>query len=249
MNAHTAFRSEAGQVKVSERQRGYTLVSTTIAFMISGFVLTGAWLAFRDMQAQMRVNFAERIMDQYAQSAMQELTNKLSWAWDAKMIQGGSRNTRWNFMIRDQINEHQTWVPDWQLEPNHYTQVRYQPTGGLLIGNQPPRWMTDHWRNEYVWFGRSSRAGEVRAFDRRDRMTMESLLFEVDNSRWAADQVERNKAPVNINVELTLQYRYHANSMFGLYSREYVRERTYRTSAYLRNWWSDINELRPGGGS
>jgi len=192
-------------------------------------------------------------MDQYAQSAMQELTNKLSWAWDAKMIQGGNRSTRWNFMIRDEINEHQTWVPDWSLEPNHYTQVRYAPTGGLLIGNAPPRWVTDHWQDYYQWFGRSASPREIRQFDRRDRMMMESLLFEVDNSRWA-DQALRDKSPVNINVEMTMQYRYRANSLFGLYSREYARERTYRTSVYLRNWWSDINELRdpslvttPGG--
>jgi hypothetical protein len=184
---------------------------------------------------------------------MQELTNKLSWAWDAKMIQGGSRNTRWNFMIRDEINEHQTWVPDWSLEPNHYTQVRYQPTGGLLIGNSPPHWVTDHWRDYYLWFGRSAGQGEIRSFDRRDRMTMESLIFEVGNSRWA-DMTELRKNPVNIDVELTMQYRYRANSLFGLYSREYVRERTYRTSVYLRNWWSDVNEIRknaeatsPGG--
>jgi len=47
-----------------------------------------------------------------------------------------------------------------------------------------------------------------------------------------------------VRVELTLLYRYQANAMFGMYPREYVRERTYRTTVFPRNWWSDSNTWR-----
>lgn len=242
MKAHDAFKSEAGPVSVSKRQRGFTLISTAISFTLSGLVLAGAWMAYRDMQAQMHVNFADRQMDQYASAAIQELSNKLSWAWTAREIQGGYNNTRWNFLVRDEVDEYGTWMPPWQLEGDGFTQVRFAPTRGLLIGNSPPNWAEDNYIDYYQWTGRSARIGETRTLDRRDRMTMESLFFDWEESDWDADQVEYENAKCAVQVELTLQYRYRANSMFGLYSRDYARERNYRTSFYMRNWPSDINE-------
>lgn len=245
MKAQVAFNKKAGPVSMSKRQAGYTLVSTVVSFTIGSIILAGAWTAYRDIQVQMHVQNADRQMDQYAQAAIQELTNFASWSWFGDQVQGGSRYTRWNFRTLDEVNEYGTWVPWYVRDQAYITQVSYQPTRGLLFGNRVPSWERDHRSGEYyVWRGSAPRTGESRVMDRRDRMTMESLLMNPSLSNYVANQDEYINHMATFDVAITLHYRYRANSMFGLYSREYARERTYQTTIYQRNWDSDINVYR-----
>lgn len=258
MKAHVAFNKKAGPVSMSKRQAGYTLVSTVVSFTIGSIILAGAWTAYRDIQVQMHVQNADRQMDQYAQAAIQEITNFASWSWLGKQVQGGSRYTKWNFQTYDEVREYGAWVPWYIRDQDNYTQVSYKPTSGLLFGNRIPSWEQDRNGAYYVWTGRAPRVGEIRVMDRRDRMTMESLLMDYTQSNYPASRDEYVNHMGTFDVAITLHYRYRANSMFGMYSREYARERTYQTTIYQRNWDSDINldraewvksQLVPGGGS
>jgi hypothetical protein len=244
MKAQVSSKSGTGPVKVSMRQAGMTLVSTAISFVIAGFVLTGAWMAVSDMKAQMHVEAVERQMDQYAQGAISELTNRLSWSWYGEQIQGGYRYTRWNFQLKDEMAENGTWQPWFQRDTRDYIQVHYQPTRGIMFGDRVPKWAEDNHRAMYVWTGRAPGRNEINMMDKRDRMTMESLIMDWSKSDYVSSSSPTYlKGRSALDVQLTLQYHYRANSLFGLYPKDYVRERTYQTSIYQRNWWSDINDV------
>ena len=226
-------------------QDGYTLISLVISMFISAVVLTGAWLAYENMQSEMHVLNADRQMDQYAQSAFQELTNVCSWSWAGVQVQGGSQHTRWKFLMQDIPQEFGTHM-HYQTDQDGFVVLRYTPTQGILINDRPPTWAEDRYHDFYVFTGRSPRAGEIRAFDRRDRMTIEGLTMDYAQTQFipTTDPIGQISAKGTVMVNMTLQYRYRANAMFGLYSKDYVHERTYATQIYMRNWDSDVNDFR-----
>jgi hypothetical protein len=237
-------------------QRGFTLVSTVISMLIAGVVLTGAWLGYGDLQVEWRVANADRMMDQYAAAAMQELTNTLSWAWGAKQIQGG-RDQRWKFYLDDIVAERPMSVSRWDqlyhIGPDRMLELSYRPTAGILFNNTPPPWAADRFNRQYLWAGRSgSPQGVLYTMDRRDRMTMEGL--QVDFNQFDSYLPtgglpnEKLKRSMVISVELTMHYTYNSPSWFQvgtrLYGSSYVRERTYRTQIAMRNWDVETNVFR-----
>lgn len=229
-------------------QGGFTLVSLVIGTIIGGVVMTGAWLAYADMQSEMHVLNAERQMDQYAHAAFQELTNLCSWSWAGVQLQGGTTHPRWKFLTQDIPREFGTrlkYTPDQE----GFVTLSFSANQGILINNRAPAWASDQYRNMYVWSGQNPRAGEIRIMDRRDRMTVESMSIDYANSRWIDVSMQDSTLGKGaIMVSMTMQYRYRSEALFGLYPRDYVRERTYATQIYMRNWDSDVNEFRKRGG-
>ncbi|MBU0507574.1 hypothetical protein KKH27_01875 [bacterium] len=233
-------------------QRGFTLVSTAINFTVAGVVLTGAWIAYNNMQVQWKVTNADRMMDQYAASAMQELTNVLSWGWGGEGIQGG-RNTRWKFSINDLVEEHGL-MQQWRYRTipalgYRYIELTCQPQKGILFNGGQPKWV-----HGYLWSGSTPRYLQSRVFDSRDRMTVEGFgidyylypEFPAQNSREiGAAQIMLNRRML-AKVTITLHYTYNAPEFFGktttLFGSRYVRERKYETTVCMRNWWVENNE-------
>jgi type II secretory pathway pseudopilin PulG len=238
-------------------QRGFTLVSTMVSMLIAGVVLTGAWIGYTDLQVQWRVSNADRVMDQYAAAAMQELTNTLCWAWGAKQIQGGSRDPRWKFYLDDIVAEQpmsaSRWDRDFHIGPDRLLELSFRPTAGILFNNTAPPWAADRFRRQYLWAGRSgARPGLVYAMDRRDRMTVEGLQvhFNQFDSYLTTGGLpnELAKRSMVVRVRLTMHYTYHAPYWFQmgspLYGTSYVRERIYDTQIAMRNWDVENNEFR-----
>ena len=173
LRALFASAIELRTVADKKRQRGFTLVTSTISILVAGVVLGGTWLSYSMMQSQWRVASAERMMDQYAATTMQELTNRLSWAWGAKMIQGGPRNPKWAFYMDDVIEENGLFASTfpYTLGPDNALELTYRPTQGILFNAFPPKWAAERNSTHYVWSGRSGAPlGVVRSFDRRDRI-------------------------------------------------------------------------------
>jgi len=239
-------------------QRGFTLVSTMVSMLVAGVVLTGAWIGYTDLQVQWRVSNTDRVMDQYAAAAMQELTNTLCWAWGAKQIQGGSRDPRWKFYLDDIVAERpmsaSRWDRDFHIGPDRMLDLSFRPTAGILFNNATaPLWAAGRFDRQYLWAGRAGvPRGVLNTMDRRDRMTVESLL--VDFNQFDAylttggQPNEKAKRSMVVKVILTMHYTYNAPYWFQLASRpygtSYVRERQYTTQIAMRNWDVENNEFR-----
>lgn len=239
--------------KLSSRrsQSGFTLVGTAISAIIGTGILAGAWVAYTDMMIQWRVSHAERIMDQYAAAAMQELTNDLCWSWGAKQIQGGWVNPRWKFYFDDRIEEYGS-MDLWKYNrgADKMIEITYRPTSGILINNVPPSWARDRFTDYYVWAGRSyAPRGYTNTMDRRDRMTVESILFDWEEfGSFPSNEESALKRQGVMVIKMTMHYTYRptnwAEKATHLYGRNYVRERKYETKIFMRNWDVDTNRYR-----
>lgn len=238
-------------------QSGFTFVSTTISMIIAGVVLTGAWLAYSDLQVQWRIANADRVMDQYAAASMQDLTNTFCWAWGAKLVQGGSRDPHWKFYIDDIVAERamslSRWDQDYHIGPDRLLELTFRPTSGILFNSFTPEWAADRLGTSYMWIGRGGTPrGVVRSFDRRDRMTVESLQISFNTfpylSNPAGHPNENLRRSQVVKVELVMHYTYNAPYWFQmgsrLYGSSYVRERKYVTQIAMRNWDVEINDFR-----
>jgi hypothetical protein len=239
-------------------QRGFTLVSTVVSTLISSIMIAGVWSAYTDLKIQWRVSNAERAMDQYAASAMQDLTNTLSWAWGAKMIQGGPDNPRWKFYLDDIIEEHglmsvSRWDQTYHIGPDRMLELTYSKTSGILFNGIRPKWTGERSTHEYLWTGRGGAPlGVLRSMDRRDRMTVESLLIDFNRFDYLPYTTgivnEKLKRSQVVKIELTMHYTYTTPALFGLFARmygnDYVRERKYTTQVSMRNWDVENNAFR-----
>ena len=72
------------------------------------------------------------------------------------------------------------------------------------------------------------------------------MIMDYAGSRYinTASPEDVAKSRGTVMITMTLQYRYTGNSVFGLYSNEYVRERVYSTQIYMRNWDSNVNQFK-----
>lgn len=235
-------------------QIGFTLISTMVSFALASVALFGGWVAYRDIQMQWRVANAERQMDQYAHSAMAELVNVLSWSYGAEQL-GTGRNMRWRIALMEQVLENAGRQGPGLLSYRYQTDQYYLLRGvnggrveltfdrdrGILIDRQPPEWaVADRGnRSQYIWRGATNRSPRTQlpAFDRRDRMTMSGLELSyalhndpniLPSEPWKLNSV--------IEIKITMQYTYDATSGVSLFTDEYVRERTYSTKVFCRNW-------------
>jgi type II secretory pathway pseudopilin PulG len=235
------------------KNAGFTILEMAISLVISGAVITGAWMSYSSMLRQWRVAFADRMMDQYAHSTMQELTNLISWSWGAVQVQGGPRTPRWKFMMDDVIQENgimDQWT--YHRDPDGFITLTYDASRGILINSSPPKWAADRYRNMYVWSGTRPGDDQVRVMDRRDRMTIEGLQLEFQTFPWfwvgtdsSASRTEKWRAAVK--VWLLMQYRSQGEAFHqapGVFAPTYVREREYQTQIFMRNWDVERNAFK-----
>jgi len=241
----------------SRRASGYTLVSMVVTVVVAAIVLTGAWMTYIGYQAQWKVSNADRMMDQYAAASMQEMTNLLSWSWGAKEISGG-RFLRWKFLIDDQVQSAQTmsvWESThYHRDVEHFVELTYNPSQGILFNGQPPRWVRDNGVNTgYQWGGKPPVSGSGhgpgfgRIMDARDRITLESMTVDINDFRDAGfvpSQEDQARLQMVLKVEIVMHYTSFNPTYFGLYSRGYVRERRYSTEIAMRNWDVEHNDFR-----
>jgi hypothetical protein len=234
------LRSLTKRLSARKHQAGLmemTLVGLTASALMGVSILAGAWLAYGNFTFQMRLMNADRQMDQYASSAMQHLSNYLSWSWGGEPVGGGTTSSVWKFMIMDQYN---------RLDPLRYRvrddfiTVRCQPSGGLYITDQQPQWARDQMRDQYVWRGRPNQGSKLYAFDRRDGMSV--MSFNIDYPAVASNIWELKYATVR--VTLKMQYRYSAQYGISLYANQYVHERIYTTTIFMRNWDISKNDYK-----
>lgn len=226
-------------------QRGYTLISTAISFTIAGICIAGAWIAYSGMQVQWKVGNADRIMDQYAHSAMQELTNVLSWSWGGEQITGG-RTPRWKFRMDDIISEHGQMDRGWtyRRDLDKMIFLSHSPRRGILINDNEPRWAQDiRGTNWFQWSGSRPGVNEINVVDQRDRITLEAVTYEFNPfARYGRprDATSRVKQEGVLEVHMTFHYRYSGGAWRGrgtrLYGDSYVREREFETQIAMRNW-------------
>lgn len=237
-------------------QAGFTIYEVALTTIIAGTLLTGGWIAFGDMRVQWKVANADRMMDQYAHAAMQEMTNLFSWCWGAQQIQGGPYSTRWKFVMDDRIQEHGSmdlWeATHYNLPPGGYLELTFSPTRGILFNGIPPRWAQDRNVNQYLWFGSAPRLYAINSFDRRDRMTMESLQLEMSTYPEFPAQLGDSAAAIArrnvVKITMNMHYRYSAPNWgrrgTRIFADRYVRERLYETRVYMRNWDVESNPFR-----
>ncbi|HEY3294707.1 MAG TPA: hypothetical protein VGL38_04680 [bacterium] len=252
MSTHTQ-KSPSCAAKPRRRwASGFTIVSTAVSVAVAGIMLAGGWMSYASMLRQWKIGNAEREMDQYAAAAMQELTNDLSWSWGGIQIEGGPRNTRWKFMFDDQFEENGQMGNSRfgrMRDYNKFVTFSYNPNSGILIGGRVPPWAGDNRHSQYRFIGTAPHRGEVRSFDRRDRMTVEGLTMEFNRFPWyrtntIEDQIRRQGV---VEISMTMQYTYRGtfpNSDMGLYGNYYVRERQYSTQVSLKNWDTDGNAFK-----
>lgn len=213
-------------------QGGFTIFHALITFAITGTGITGAWLAYGNLSMVMRIANADRQMDQYATSTMQEFGNLFSWSWGCEPVGGGVQGAVWRFVMKDMFGNFTKYHTS-----SDFIYIRYAQNGGLLINDSSPKWA----QGQYIWRGRPSRDGDkLNAFDLRDGMTMTEMHFDypaVSNDIW---QIKYSM----IRVTLKMQYRYSARYGISLFSNRYVHERYYQSTFFMRNWDVEKNTFK-----
>jgi hypothetical protein len=248
MNDHIQQPPLQGERAPRRRLHGFTLVSLAVSVAASGILLASGWISYASMLRQWKIGSAERVMDQYAASVMQELTNDVSWAWAAEP-QGSSR---WRFQFDDLIDENPASSASSPMmalrDANKFVTISYNPTQGILVRGQTPKWAGDIYHPQYKFVGSSPHMNETRAMDRRDRMTVEALAFDWNLEdqgvfrTTSLEDVQRRKGLVK--VTLTMHYTYRGNGGLGLYADYYTRERIYTTQIFMKNWDTEGNAYR-----
>jgi len=233
-------------------QRGMTLMSTTMGVFIGIIALGGGWMALDSYKQYWKVAAAERVMDQYGAAAMQELTNLLCWSWGADPGPSGGHSTRWYFVMDDVIEENGPMqLFEYRRDRNNMLQVSFASTRGLLINGSPPKWAEDRYRSYYQWMGSRPSRGRVKDLNQHDRMTMESMTFELpDFAQFQIDQTDilaRIRRHQVVKVEFVMQYWHDDTSpmSFRLFGGDsYIRERKFSTFINMRNWDVERNPFR-----
>ena len=247
-------RLSLNKSRIRRVQVGFTLISTMVSFALASTAMFGGWIAYRDIQMQWRVANAERQMDQYAHSAMAELVNVMSWSFGAEQT-GSGRHTRWRISLMEQALENAGRHGPGLLSYRYTTDMFYLLRGvnggridltfdrdeGILIDREPPEWaVSDRGdRSQYVWRGAVNRSPrtDLAAFDRRDRMTMVGLELDmplIDDPY--IDPLKPWDTHAVMGIKITMQYRYDAAHGVSIFAEEYVRERTYSTKVFCRNY-------------
>jgi hypothetical protein len=183
---------------------------------------------------------------------MQELTNDLSWSWAGVQLQGGTRTPRWKFLYDDKVEENGVMGITRMgrlRDPENFVVVNYQPSVGIMVGGVVPPWAGDRWHLQYQFLGTTPHRNETRTFDRRDRMTVESLQMDFNTFDWyrMSSIEEQTRRQGVVKVSMVMQYTYqgsYPNSDVGLYGNYYVREREYSTQISLKNWDTDGNAFK-----
>jgi len=266
MKRYSSFLSWSG-LSGLQRAAGFTLVSQLLSVFVGATVLLGGWAAYRDFQMQWRVSNAERQMDQYAQSAMQELVNILQWSCGAHTPNVANQADRITIAIGDFVGEngglfsgnnmrtgHFPYATDNYFTASKYIKghamnggfirVTYHQDRGILINGNEPAWADN---DNYVWRGRPLRNTRdmLAAFDRRDRtrVTEFAVDFPLYNDPYATLEGDGGKTMRSsvIKIKLVMQYRYHMDDTFSVYGEDYVRERVYETSVCFLNHAAAIN--------
>jgi hypothetical protein len=250
MRGHSQKLSSA----VRRLMRGYTIVSLTVTTLTAGIMIAGGWMSYASFQRQWKIANAERMMDQYAHSAMKELTNDLSWAWGAYQVSGGYVNPRWRIYMEDIISEYGS-MDLWKyrregfVEGKRYIMVSYRPNLGILINDVPPKWAGDLYHKSFLWTGTEAGRGQIKAFDQRDHMSVEA--FQLDFNRHLEYPVALGnptdilKRQSTVKIRMVMHYSYNAGDGYtGLYGGSYVRERVYETQVSMRNWDVERNPYR-----
>jgi hypothetical protein len=253
------FKSDKGSRRLRSRlQGGFTIVSTAMGVIVGTVVLTGAWMGFNDMKVQWHVANADRQMDQYAASVMQDITNTASWAWGAKIINPGPRNLRVKFLMQDLISEYgplQLMVDKRPDDQEGFRTLTYDSRAGIMWGGRPPRWARDQANhNQYVFTGTTPGMYRTKAFDRRDQTSIEGMVVEfnrMDRYYMGSDPREPLKRQGLVEVSLTMHYTYTATNagrhiLGRLFSDRYVHERIYTTQVFMRNWDVEQNAYKDG---
>jgi len=151
-------------------QCGMTLVTMAVSFCVGGIALTGGWMSYMSYKAQWKASNVERMMDQYASSAMQEMTNNLSWAWSASPGGGGAIGARWKFYMDDIIQENGNIGQYRYYRPDNSLEIRAVTTQGLYFNDRLPSWSN----RQYLWTGYRPGYLKTGSMDHRDRMTVET---------------------------------------------------------------------------
>lgn len=223
--------------------RGFTLTSLAISLTISGFLIAGAWAAYAGMKVQWKVGTIDRIMDQYGESALIDLTNRLCWAWGGEQVQGG-RYERWKFYIDDKIDEHRNFHRYFTTY-NNFVTIHADPDKGILYDNIRPGWNPTVGRQYHWYSGTAPGMFTTKTYDQRDRMTMEGFTmdFNLFPAFYTADALQRVQRQGVLTVDITMQYRYYSPNanllMTRTFADSYIRERVFRTQISMRNW--DVN--------
>lgn len=245
--------------KLLRRAGGFTLVSTVVASMLAGFVVTGAWMAYRNLNMQWHTASIEQQMDQYANMTLKEMSNLMGWGWCDVLLQGGSRNPRMKVYFQDRWNEWGNWRnnADWadynrRLASDSSMTITYSPFRGLLLGGDELKFANDL---NYQFTGRTVRGSDrMPVLNQTDRISVTGLEFGWPTYQFelpppGADPDRPNKMRKGVVIlTMTLQYRHRGDPLNGAFSgmfgEEYVKERTYSTQIYLRNWDVDPNTFR-----
>jgi hypothetical protein len=195
-------------------------------------------------------------MDQYAHSAMAELTNVLSWSFGAEQA-GSGNNVRWKISLMDYALEnagsHGTGLLSYRYTTDMFYLLRginggrvyltYDRNKGILFDRQEPEWAVSDRGNhsQYIWRGAVTRNPNenLAAYDRRDRMEMVGLELDLPLT-GDPDIDEPWHRHAVVGIKITMQYRYDAVHGVSLFTDEYVRERTYSTKVFCRNY--DVNQ-------
>ncbi len=229
-------------------ERGFTLTSLAISLAISGFLIAGAWTAYSGMKVQWKVGTIDRIMDQYGQSALIDLTNRLCWAWGGEQVQGG-RFERWKFYIDDKVDEHRNFHRYFATYNNFIT-VHADANKGILFDNIRPGWNPEAHRQYHWYTGSQPGIFTTKLYDQRDRMSMEGFTmdFNLFPAFYTADALQQAQRRGVLTVEIAMQYRYYSPNSGMLATRtfadSYIRERVFRTQISMRNWDVNGNEYK-----
>jgi hypothetical protein len=223
-------------------QGGFTIFHALVGGLIAGVGMTGTWIAYANYSMQARVMNADRQMDQYAASAMQEMTNLLTWSWGANPIRGGS-TPLWQFQIFDSIAENGAYNSHGggYVVSHQFLDLTYRAAGGIVFSNQYPQWAVGRTASYFIWRGQPNLQHDRQyAFDRRDGMSVTGMTIDYPAQPGPYWMMKRGF----YEIEIRMQYRYTAPYGISLFSNQYVHERLYHTKIFPRNWDVEQNDWR-----
>jgi len=124
------FRGRGG------RDDGWTFIEATIAVVIMAIMVLGLTIVLLAFREQLDRSWAVRVMDQYGNNVMEEVTHDLRNATDVSVRSGGGNTSRIDIQYLDPIRHKEILTSRYRADMRN---VRIEKDGRALDPTFPPR--------------------------------------------------------------------------------------------------------------
>jgi len=195
------------------RDEGWTFIEATISIVIMAIMVLGLTIVLLAFREQLDKSWAVRVMDQYGNDVIEQLTHDLRNATDVTVGGGNGNTSRIDVIYLDPIYHNLFRTARWRADLRN---MRITREGDAVDPLFPPQKMARGESYEIVEF------------------TLKQFGYESPNSWERVDAARRKAAFLNAAYDIRFKLRYNRNAI-DVGDHNWMVEKEYTNRVYMRN--------------